>query len=332
MLTDRYLRKHDYLRISITDRCNLRCFYCVPPEGITFLTHDDVLRNEEFAELIRIFVNMGVKKVRFTGGEPLIRKGFIGLIEKTREQFPDLELCLTTNGVLIEKYVNDLHRLRVDSLNISLDTINRERYKEITGVDAFDSVIRGIERVLSIDSFNLKINAVLLQETIDDLDEYLDFFKDKNVAIRFIERMPFTEKDMTCDFLKADALVEEFMKRGSFRRNEKIDTSVSLMYDFDYKGKYPMKIGIIPPMTHKFCSRCNRLRLTSDGKLKTCLLARDEFDLKTPLRNHEPDSSIQDIILAAMKTKGDGHHLDCYSSDAGCSSLRGVRGMSRTGG
>ncbi len=161
MLTDSYSRKHDYLRVSITDRCNLRCSYCMPPEGIELLQHDQVLRNEDFVRLIGIFVSLGVVKVRFTGGEPLVRKGFIDIVSRTSELYPGLELCLTTNGTLLGDFIESLRRLKLKKLNISLDSLSRDTYRSITMIDCLEDVRANIDRVLAYRFFDVKINTVL---------------------------------------------------------------------------------------------------------------------------------------------------------------------------
>jgi len=332
MLTDAYLRKHDYLRVSITDKCNLRCRYCMPPDGVDLLPHEQVLRNEEFTRLIGIFVSMGVTKVRLTGGEPLVRKGFIDIVSQMRSLFPGLELCLTTNGVLLGDYIDDLRRLSLKKLNISLDTLSRERYREITMRDSLGDVIAAIDRALDSGFFDVKINAVLFRETIPELDGYLEYFRERNVALRFIEKMPFVTGDGGGSFLPSDLFVRELRSRGDLARNTAIDTNVAVMYDFMYRGKYPMRIGVIPPMTHKFCSSCNRLRITSDGCLKTCLHSDADYNLKRLLREGADDERIRQEIMKAVSMKGKGHSLDCVSEEGGCSSLSQSRSMSKIGG
>ncbi len=332
MLTDSYRRKHDYLRVSITDKCNLRCRYCMPPEGVELLPHDQVLRNEEFVRLIGIFASMGIGKVRFTGGEPLIRKGFIDIVSLTRSSHPALELCLTTNGILLGDYIDDLHRLEVKKLNISLDTISRERYQAITMRDGLNEVVAAIDGALARGFFDVKVNAVLFGETIAELGDYLDFFKDRDVTIRFIEKMPFVNDESGGAFLSSDVLIAKLRAMGDLERDTKTDTNVALMYRYSYRGRHPMKIGIIPPMTHKFCSSCNRLRITSDGYLKTCLHSNADHDLKKLLREGTDDDRVREEILKAVSEKGEGHRLDCDHDESGCSALTRSGFMSKIGG
>lgn len=332
MLTDSYQRKHDYLRVSITDHCNLRCEYCMPPEGVELLSHDEVLRNEEFIRLIGVFVSLGVVKVRFTGGEPLLRRGFIDIVAEMRDRFPDLELCLTTNGTLLADFIPDLRRHRLKKLNISLDTLSRERYRKITRRDCFEDVIRGIDLALEDPGFDVKINAVLSGDTIPELDDFLEYFKDRNASLRFIERMPFTAESGNGAFLPSDRLVEELAARGELARDRAIDTNVALMYRLMYRGRYPVRIGVIPPVSNKFCASCNRLRLMSNGNLKTCLHSETDHGLKELLRGGADDAAIAREILAAVSQKHEGHRFECRSGEGGCCALVNTGCMSKIGG
>lgn len=331
MLQDSFLRKHNYLRVSITDKCNLRCQYCMPPEGVKLLTHDQILRNEEFIHLVNLFISMGITKVRFTGGEPLIRKGFIDIVKEISKKNPDIELCLTTNGILLNNFIEDLKKFQVNRLNVSLDSLSRERFKTITGKDCLNDVIDNIEKAVSVDQFKVKVNAVLFGETLNELDDFLEYFKDKNIALRFIERMPFTSEDETQSFIPSDKLISALEEKGDLKRNDTKDTSVANMYMLNYKKKYSIKIGIIPPMTHKFCSSCNRLRLTSNGLLKTCLYSENDYDIKTPLRQNISDEKLKSIIVNAVTSKKVGHNIECYSDDTGCHSII-KNSMSKIGG
>jgi GTP 3',8-cyclase len=329
MLIDKYLRKLDYLRVSITDKCNLRCNYCMP-QGTALLEHDEVLRNEEFVYIISLFAKLGAQKVRFTGGEPLVRKGFIDIVSGTREACPDLELCLTTNGILLDEVLNDLKALNVKKLNISLDTLSRDKFTEITGKDYFDRVITNIENALNQNFFEIKINSVLHEEILNGLENFLDYFKDKNVTLRFIEKMPFALTDKKQ--ITYNDLLIELDKNGKTFRNDSEDTKVAFMYDYKYKNKYDMKIGIIPPVSHNFCSGCNRLRLTCDGFLRTCLLSSKEYDLKSAFRMNMGDEAVEKIIRKAIGEKPKAHSLECSNPDDICSSLNSTRNMSKIGG
>jgi len=331
MLTDSFLRKHTYLRVSVTDRCNLRCRYCMPPEGVQLVPHDEVLRNEEFVSLIGIFRRLGVNKVRFTGGEPLVRKGIMDIISGTHGLYPELVLCLTTNGILLGDYLADLKKYGVTKFNISLDSMNREKFFEITGRDYFNTVINSIERTLEDSKLDVKVNAVLMRDTLTELDDFLDYFAGRNVTLRFIERMPVTE-DEKHEFIPADDLVEALSERGELVRKNTEKADVAQRLDLNYKGKL-MKIGIIPPVTHKFCSDCNRLRLTSEGLMLTCLHSAARYNLRILLRGESTEEEIMEFIAEAVKNKWSSHKIECTSDNKGCRSLTaGVKAMSSIGG
>ncbi|MBN2041449.1 MAG: GTP 3',8-cyclase MoaA [Spirochaetes bacterium] len=330
-LTDGFARKLDYLRVSITDKCNLRCNYCMPAEGVEFLKHDEVLRNEEFIYFIDIFANLGVRKVRFTGGEPLLRKGFTDILTGTRDKHPDIELCITTNGILLDEVLDDLKRLNVRKLNISLDSMSRQGFLQIARRDYFDRVISNIEKTLEMDFFDVKINSVLHHDILKELNDFIEYFKNRNVTLRFIEKMPFPHLDNQKE-LNSDDLTAALEKIGRIERNNKEDTRVAVMYDLIYRNN-KIKIGIIPPMTHCFCSQCNRLRLTCDGFLRTCLHSDTEYDLKTPYRMDMGDEAVEKIIKQAVLEKPKKHNFECdiYSGNV-CSSITKNRTMSKIGG
>ncbi len=331
MLTDNFLRKHTYLRVSVTDRCNLRCRYCMPPDGVELLPHDEILRNEEFVKIIGIFLKTGVNKVRFTGGEPLVRKGFMDIVYDTHRLNPETILCLTTNGILLGEYIDDLKKCGMKKFNISLDTLDRQRFIDITGRDYFDAVIANIEKTLEDDSLDVKVNAVLLKETLSEIDNFLEYFTGRNMTLRFIERMPVTE-DERHEFIPSDDLVEVLASKGELIKRETEKSDVSTRYDIKYKGKL-LKIGIIPPVTHKFCSSCNRLRLTSEGNMMTCLHSEARYNLRNLIRENVSEDKIIDYISAAVKEKWKNHNIECTADNRGCRSLTaGTKAMSSIGG
>ena len=332
MLKDNYLRTHNYLRVSVTDKCNLRCRYCMPMDGVRFLHHDEVLRNEEFIRLNEIFIKMGIKKIRFTGGEPFIRKGFFDIISGTAKIDPNVELCITTNGTLLDEHIADLKKYNVKKLNISLDTMSQERFTSLAGVDNFDAVIDNIERALSADFFDIKINGVLMKSTLSEIDDFLHYFAGKNITLRFIERMPVTEQDEFNEFIPADDLVAILKEKGELTRKNSDDTNVALRYDLKFKNKN-IRIGIIPPVTHRFCASCNRLRITSEGNLKTCLHSDKQYNLKELLRNEVNEDELIGHIADAIKDKWEGHNIECTSDNKGCRSISaGIKSMSSIGG
>lgn len=303
----------------------------MPAGGVKHLTHREVLRNEEFVRLVDVFAAMGIKKLRFTGGEPLVRKGLIDIIAAVREKHPGLELCLTTNGVLLGGFIEKLYENGVNRLNISLDTLSRERYHELTGFDLLDVATTNIDKVLEFSNFDVKINAVLFRDTLNEIDNFLDYFSKRDVTLRFIEMMPFSDSVENSDFLPAEEFVKELSKRGEVLRKNDMDTSVAMMYNFIYKRK-SMRIGVIPPVTHKFCSTCNRLRLTSDGFLRTCLHSGKTYSLKKIIRDGGSDSAVTDEIKKALAEKTKGHEIECWYDGEGCAALQTDKKMSQIGG
>ena len=328
-LQDGHGRVHDYLRLSVTDKCNLRCRYCMPPEGITTLSHDEVLRNEEFLRLMTIFRGLGVKKIRFTGGEPLVRRGFIDLAARAAGLMLGMELCLTTNGLLLENHLESLRDIGLRKINISLDTLSPERYRYLTGDDGLTKITGAIERALGMDAFHIKVNAVLFKETVAELDGLLDYFKDKNVVLRFIELMPIGGPGNGLDFISVEDLADALSRRGTLSRNGPGDTRVARMYRYLYRGLYPMELGLIPPVSDKFCSRCNRVRLSCGGQLRVCLCGAAACDLKAPLRDGASDERIAAIIRECLAQKPLEHRITCGETDRTCAH---IPSMSKIGG
>lgn len=332
MLKDNFLRNHNYLRVSVTDKCNLRCRYCMPPEGVEFLPHDKILRNEDFARIIGLLINMGINKVRFTGGEPLVRNGIIDIISTARSFSPNVELCLTTNGILLNQYADDLQKQGVKRINISLDTMSRSRFLDLTGRDYFDTVISNIEKSIDSNFFNVKINTVLFSHTLEELDDFLDYFMDKNITLRFIERMPVTEQDELNSFVPSDELIQALESKGKLTPVIKEASDVAMRYDIEYKNR-KIKLGIIPPVTHRFCASCNRLRITAEGNLRTCLYSDINYNLKEMLDRQASDKELETYITKAIKEKQHGHNIECTADNKGCRSIScGIKAMSKIGG
>jgi len=304
----------------------------MPPDGVEFMKHDEILKNEEFVRLISIMVKMGVKKVRFTGGEPLVRRDFENIISETHSLHLDVELCLTTNGVLLGDHIELLKQHGVTKINISMDTLSPQRFLELTNRDSFDAVRSNLEKVLAYNFFDVKVNAVLLKNTLEELQDFLDYFQDKDATLRFIERMPVTDEDSFNEFIPSDRLVELLSEFGKLEPVKADEHGVAIRYDMLYQGRN-IRLGIIPPMTHKFCASCNRLRITSDGHLKTCLHSNRLYDLKNPMRNGAADEEIMEIISAAVKEKWDGHKMECSSDNGGCRAIHSeIKSMSSVGG
>lgn len=307
-LIDRFGRKHDYLRISVTDRCNLRCRYCMPFEGIRLKPRDEILTFDEIETLARIFVDLGIKKIRITGGEPLVRTGVEELCARLAKISGLETLALSTNGVFLEKKASRLRRAGVSQLNISLDTLRAERFQHITFRTHHEEVLRGIEQALELDFDSVKINTVIMKGFNDDeLLDFVEFAIALALNLRFIEYMPFWGNGWS------DV---QFLSYHEMRRI--IETNYTLIptqhtggvcgpaTEFRVEGTKAI-IGFIPTMSQPFCNTCNRLRLTADGKLRNCLFAREDYDLKRRLRAGASTEVIQDMIRAAVILKWKQH-------------------------
>ena len=270
ILQDLHGRDHAYLRISLIERCNLRCSYCMPEEGVQLSPKSHLMTYEEIYDIAKIFVNHGVTKIRLTGGEPLIRKDIPVILEKLASL--PVELSITSNAVIIHKFIDVLKENGVKSINVSLDSLDREKFKHITRRDQFDIVYKNI-LLLVKEGFNVKVNAVLMKGFNDnEIIDFINFTKDLPFSVRFIEFMPF-------DGNKWD-----------------MGKMVSYAEIKGYKGSF----AIISSVTNPFCDSCNRLRLTANGQLKNCLFSSTESDLLTTLRAGQ---SIEPIIKKAVQAK-----------------------------
>ncbi|MHC1742278.1 MAG: GTP 3',8-cyclase MoaA [Syntrophobacteraceae bacterium] len=308
-LTDGCKRRIDYLRLSITDRCNLRCTYCMPTEGIPKLFHDDMLRYEEILRLARIVVGMGITKVRITGGEPLVRKDVLVLC-RAIAQIPGLEsLSLTTNGVLLADYADELAGAGIQRVNVSLDTLNRDKFQAITRRDALQDVWRGIEAADRAGLRPVKLNVVVMHGINDDeIEDLARLTLSHSYHVRFIEFMPFKSDDFERRYLSCEEILTRLRAMGTLDDATSRHSNGPARY-FRLRGGMG-KIGLISPISHHFCPACNRLRLTSDGKLRTCLFASVETDLRTKMREGASDDVLVRCILDAVAVKPKQHELD----------------------
>ncbi len=297
-------RNINYLRVSITDLCNLRCQYCMPAEGIKKMEHNQILSLEEIFQVIKASVELGVNKVRLTGGEPLVRKGAIGLIEQVAELSDVKDLALTTNGLMLKKYAKELKVAGLNRVNISLDTLNEEKYRQITRGGSLKEVLEGIEAAKEADLWPIKLNSVVIGGFNDD--EIEDFAKltMEGLEVRFIELMPIGQAaDWAKSRFVANTVVKEKLK-------DLVPVAIS---DLSSPAKYYQlpgasgKIGFINPISSHFCKSCNRIRLTADGRLKPCLHSNQEIDIKTMLR--EGNEDIKEAISNAILAKPNQHTL-----------------------
>ena len=314
-LIDQYDRHLNYLRISITDRCNIQCIYCMPRNGISKLRHEDILTYEEILRLASIAINLGVDKIRLTGGEPLIRKGICEFIPRLTALAGLREVSLTTNGIFLKEKLAKIRTGKIKRINISLDSLHRDRYKKITGYDGLDLVLAGIKGAREMGFSPVKINMVVMEGVNDD--EILDFARlslEHPYHIRFIEYMPVsvTSSDIPLRHVPSSLIKEQLGKLGKLVPIPR-DIHDGPAERFKFEGA-PGEIGFISPLTHHFCPACNRLRLTSSGYLRPCLLSDQEVDLEGPMRNGASDEDLAGIFLKTALTKPHSHHLTSKNS------------------
>jgi cyclic pyranopterin phosphate synthase len=310
---DKFDREINYLRVSITDRCNLHCNYCRPKEGISLKGHADILRYEEIIRIVSIAVKLGLIKVRITGGEPLVRRGFIEFIAALKKINGLQDISLTTNGILLEQYAQDIFDAGIHRINISLDSLNKEKYFQITNGGSLDAVLRGIAKAEQIGFSPIKINAVAIKGFNDD--EVLEFAKlsvDKPFQVRFIELMPMGQSiGFGEDYLPMSQLIQKISAKYELEQLKvKESKSAGPATIFRIKGGRG-ELGFINPVSSHFCSTCNRLRLTADGRLRACLLKEDEIDLKKELSDNCSDAVLESLIKEAILLKPKHHDLDC---------------------
>ena len=311
-LIDTYGRLHDNLRLSVTDRCNIRCFYCMPETGVKFETHENILRYEEIERFVRVAVTLGVRKLRITGGEPLVRKDLPTLIQKL-VAIPGIEdLALTTNGVLLAEQAQALYDAGLRRLNIHLDTLDRERFRKITRRDDFDRVMRGIETAQRLGFGPIKINAVAVKNLVEpDIVPLARFGREHGIEIRYIEFMPLDSQgiwDRDRVLLTDEMLAMLARDIGLLREIPDRDPRApATEYEFeDGIGR----VGFIASVSRPFCLNCNRIRLTADGKFRYCLFAIEETDVRSLLRNGASDEAIAEAIRAGVRAKWLGHEIN----------------------
>lgn len=312
-------RTINYLRLSITDRCNLRCIYCMPEEGIQFKPHSEILTYEEMLRIVKLCVRSGIRKVRLTGGEPLVRKGILSFIEKLCEIEHLKEVALTTNGVLLKEYARDLRKCGLRCINVSMDTLKPERYRQITRVGSFTQVWEGIEEAEAAGLSPIKINVVAMRGVNDD--EVLEFARltyRKPYHVRFIELMPIGEANARVkeNFVSGDDILRQIRALGTVRcvPSGRLDGPASMYALEGAQGR----IGVIAALSHHFCQTCNRLRLTADGYLRGCLFSDRETDLKTPMRQGKEDDHLVDLIEDTILKKPKDHGLALHKQHRKC--------------
>jgi len=307
-LSDSFQRPISYLRISITDRCNLRCIYCMPPGGISLIPRSDILSYEEIHAIVSVAAELGITKVRLTGGEPLVRLELTRLIAMLAGVRGIDDISMTTNGVLLSKYARELKEAGLGRVNISLDSLRGDRFQRITGQDRLRDVLDGIEKAREVGLRPVKINMVVIRGLNDD--EILDFARvttSEGWHVRFIELMPFLTRDAALQFVPVSEIRERILGLGSLEPCLPSAGNGPARY-FRLPGARGT-IGFIGPISDHFCVDCNRLRLTSDGRLRPCLLSDGEVDLRKPLREGASPEELKRLIREAVRRKPERHYL-----------------------
>ncbi len=329
-LIDIHGRKHDYLRISVTDRCNLRCVYCMGEEGIEQMSHSDILSYEDILKVVEAGAELGISKIRITGGEPLIRRGIVDLIEKIASVNGVTDLSMTTNGILLPRYAEGIKKAGLDRVNISLDTLNPEQYRRITRCGELQQVMDGIEAAMANDLQPVKLNTVLMKGINEhEIINFLKLTLEKPLHVRFIEYMPIGDHDRDYrDHYLPLSFVEEQAKEAGLPL-----TAVPLPGGAGPAESYTIPggrgtIGLIHPISKHFCDTCNRLRLTSEGNLKACLYWQDEEPVQPVINDKK---ALQALIKKVLTGKPVEHQM---AADGICGSVNPgkMRGMSKTGG
>ena len=312
VLRDSYGRVADDLRISVTDRCNFRCIYCMPAEGLRWLAREDVLRFEEIQRLARIFVRRyGVRTIRLTGGEPLVRARIEELVAMIAELEPDLDLTMTTNGVLLKAKAQPLADAGLRRLNISLDTLSPERFHEIARVDAFNKVMEGITAAKAAGLWPIKLNVVVMRGHNDDeVVEFARLARAEGYEVRFIEFMPLDADGIwSNDLVVPSRLLQERIE-DEFPLVDVQDSRPGPAVKHRFADGAPGGVGFISSVSQAFCSSCNRIRLTAEGGLRTCLFSLRETPLRDLMRQGASDDTIARVIDAAVWQKEEGHLIN----------------------
>ena len=307
-MIDRMGRKIDYLRISVTDRCNLRCIYCMPESGVKLVDRSMLLRQEEILRITEVMAQLGICKIKLTGGEPLLYCRMPELVEQMKAIPGIRKVTVTTNGILLKEQMAQLAKAGVDGINISLDTLDRECFRQITRRDLLDKSLEGVREALRYPEVSVKINCVPLGSEEQEICSVAQIARENPVHVRFIEMMPIgygTEfSGITEDRLK-EILEQRFGKLVPYK-GEALGNGPCRYYEAEgFQGK----LGFISAVSHKFCGECNRIRLTSQGYLKTCLQYTAGRDLRAIIRNGGTDEELKDVIRAALNEKPDGHHF-----------------------
>src|SRR5208283_2297049 len=310
LIKDPLERVIDYMRISITDRCNLRCIYCMPSEGVKPLEHKSILSYEEIIRIVMIAAGLGVQKIRITGGEPLIRRNLAYFISSIASIDGIEDISITTNGLLLQKHAPSLARAGLQRVNVSLDSLLPDRYREITRGGDINDVWSGIEAAEREGLLPLKLNMVPIRGVNDDeIEEFARLTMTTPYHVRFIEFMPIGAKDLWSEdkYISTDEIKRRVAAIAPLTPVKIRKAGPARYFRFE---NAPGVIGFISPITHHFCDTCNRLRLTSDGKLRPCLFSETEIDLKSVMRCGAPDEEIERLLRLSVEIKPEGHKMN----------------------
>ncbi|MDD3581990.1 MAG: GTP 3',8-cyclase MoaA [Desulfobacca sp.] len=314
-MTDGFGRNINYLRMSITDRCNLRCFYCTPVQGLVKLAHDEILRYEELLHLARLAAKLGLGKLRVTGGEPLVRRGVAGFLQAL-QCIPQVEeICLTTNGVRLAELAEALWAAGLRRLNVSLDSLQPQRYHQLTGGDFFFQVWEGLRLAEALGFAPIKINCVVMRGLNDDeLSAFARLSLEYPYHIRFIEYMPIgTQGHWHRRYYLSTEIIKAYLKPLGQLEELPPEAAAGPARRYRLPGAKG-ELGFISPISQHFCPTCNRLRLTADGRLRPCLLSDQEFDIKTPLRLGADDATLEEMFRTAIRRKPQRYPLGALES------------------
>ncbi|TDO45339.1 cyclic pyranopterin phosphate synthase [Kribbella sp. VKM Ac-2527] len=328
-LADNYGRLATDLRVSLTDRCNLRCSYCMPEEGLDWLPKPELLTDDEVVRLVSVAVTLlGVDEIRFTGGEPLLRRGLVDIVARTTQLLPRPQVSLTTNGIGLARQAVALREAGLDRVNVSLDTIRPDTFQQLARRDRLNDVIAGLEAAQAAGLTPVKVNAVLMRGVNDQqAPELLEYCLDHGYELRFIEQMPLDAQHgwNRATMVTADEILAQLGDRFGLEPTDAAARGSAPAESFTVRGG-PQTVGIIASVTRPFCGDCDRVRLTADGQVRDCLFARTESDLRTALRGGADDEELAERWRKAMRGKLPGHGI------ADPTFLQPARPMSAIGG
>jgi len=329
MLAESYGRVATDLRVSLTDRCNLRCSYCMPPEGLEWLPSLEQLTDDELVRLLGIAVErLGITEIRFTGGEPILRRGLVGVVARTAALRPRPEISMTTNGIGLARLAGPLHEAGLDRINVSLDTLDADNFVKLARRDRLADVLAGLAAAARTGLAPVKVNAVLMRDINDhEAADLLQFCLDRGYQMRFIEQMPLDAQHgwRRENMVTADEIMQALSVKFTLTPDDPGTRGSAPAETFLVDGG-PARVGVIGSVTRPFCGSCDRVRLTADGQVRNCLFAKDEGDLRTPLRAGAGDEELAALWRLAVATKLPGHGIN----DPGF--LQPARPMSAIGG